>query len=64
MTAAQTKRGRGRPAIGQVVELRLAPEALTKIDKLAAKHKLPRAEVIRALVGIGLEHSPRKLAGF
>ena len=61
MTIATTPRGRGRPRIGERVEFTLPAENLAEVDRLAAQHEMPRAEVIRALIAIGLDHSPRFL---
>lgn len=48
------RRGRGRPAIGEAVEVRLPPSQLAEIDQLANDAGLARAEVIRRLIAAGL----------
>ncbi len=54
----ELQRGRGRPRIGPVVEVRLPPRALADIDKRAEQMGVPRADVLRWLVLVGLAHEP------
>lgn len=44
------QRGRGRPSTGTKVQVRIPPEVLTRIDKLAAMNKVTRAEMMRRLL--------------
>lgn len=49
------RRGRGRPAIGDRVEIRLTPDQLAEVDRLAGEHGLPRSEMLRQLVDDALD---------
>jgi hypothetical protein len=57
VTVTAKPRGRGRPSIGERVEFTCPADELAQIDRLAARHEIPRAEAIRALIAIGLAHS-------
>lgn len=47
----EAKRGRGRPEIGPEVRgLRLPPDALAEVERLAEEGGVKRAEVLRELV--------------
>lgn len=49
------QRGRGRPEVGERVEVRLTPDMLWEVEIYAAGHDIPRARAIRQLVGLGLD---------
>lgn len=42
--------GRGRPAIGERVEVRIPPDALARLDAEAARQGITRAELVRDIV--------------
>ena len=44
----------GRPAIGERVDVRIAPDALARVDAFAAEAGITRAEAIRSLIDAGL----------
>ena len=44
------RRGRGRPPIGERVELRLPPDVLAAVDAEAVELGWKRAELLRAIV--------------
>ncbi len=46
----QEKRGRGRPRIGPVVEVRLPDDILATIDQCAEVNDMTRAEIIREAI--------------
>lgn len=42
--------GRGRPAIGERVEVRIPPDLLARLDAEAARQGITRAELVRDIV--------------
>ena len=42
--------GRGRPAIGERVEVRIPPDLLARLDADADRHGVTRAEHLRAIL--------------
>ena len=51
----EEERGPGRPEIGPVIQVRLPEEMTAQLDALAERDGVPRAEVIRRLLGEALE---------
>ncbi|MEE8601323.1 ribbon-helix-helix protein, CopG family [Euzebya tangerina] len=49
-----TTPGRGRPRVGQRVTVRLPPELLRDVDRLAASAGMTRAAYLRALIAAAL----------
>lgn len=52
----QVKRHPGRPEIGPVVVARVSTETLSLIDAYAGRYGVPRAEAVRRLLEVALEH--------
>lgn len=50
------KRHPGRPEIGPVVVARVSTETLSLIDAYAGRYGVPRAEAVRRLLEVALEH--------
>jgi metal-responsive CopG/Arc/MetJ family transcriptional regulator len=48
-------RKRGRPSTGVAINTRIPQELLDEIDRLAAEHGVPRAEMIRDLLREAVE---------
>ena len=51
----EPERGPGRPVVGPQVKANLPPELTARIDEIAERDDVPRAEVIRRLLERGLE---------
>jgi metal-responsive CopG/Arc/MetJ family transcriptional regulator len=49
-------RGPGRPVIGPSIQVRLEPDVIAKLDRLAASGGTTRAQLIREAVYLLLEH--------
>lgn len=59
----ETKRGRGRPAIGPLLGgVRLEPATYAELDAIAGEEGVPRAEVVRELIVEALAARRRKAA--
>lgn len=46
----EPSRGRGRPGVGPVIQVRLDPSLLAQVEAWADTHNLTRAEAIRRLL--------------
>ena len=53
----EEERGPGRPEIGPVIQVRLPEELLAKVDAVAMRDDLSRAEAVRQLLDRGLNTS-------
>jgi hypothetical protein len=48
--------GRGRPQVGSPAVVRLPPDMLAVVDRIATDRSMKRAEVLRMLIDLGLQH--------
>lgn len=54
-TTADKPRGRGRPRIGERVELQVPDDMLAQVDARACAEGVPRAEMLRRLIAAALD---------
>lgn len=54
-------RGRGRPAVGERVHVRLPEDLIARLDGMAAEADLPRAALIRLLLEKAVDSTERPL---
>lgn len=44
------KRGRGRPPVGRVVQVKIPDDLIARLDRVAAEHGISRSELMRRLL--------------